>query len=248
MKKIFIILLMIIVLGIVGFYAYNEFHVREIVYVDDYQSAEGKNRWAVRRLYSSDVDFEKYNETLEQLISLEFTEEEIMQAALESGTPEFFPAFHTGVIRENSNDNGFTLRARVLQELAEGQERTNFRLANLRLEVICNGVTIKEVTAESLDILNNTKKQTPLINEQGSGMTVSLENYGDTEITFDGTAGTVVLQYVYDIESVSVFPTTVMTDCFLRINVQTGADEEGRISAEYSIDDAVTVQEYIEQE
>lgn len=252
MKKIVIILLMILVVGIVGFYAYNELRVREIVYVNDSLSEGNANRSAVRRLYSSDVDMEKYNALLEQLISLEFTEEDIMRAALASGTPEFYPAFHTGVYRESSRgeeteEEGFVLRSRVLQELIEGQERTNFRLANLRLEVITNGVTIDEVTAQSTDTLNNTVLESPLVNEQGTGMTVFLKNCGDTEISFLGTNGTIVLQYVYDIESVSLFPSTVMTNCFMRINVRTSTDEEGNLVAEYSIDSATTVEEYMEE-
>ena len=56
----------------------------------------------------------------------------------------------------------------------------------------------------------------------------------------------IVLQYVFDVESVSVFPTTVLTDCFIRINVTVGEDENGRLIAEYSIDKASTVEEYIE--
>ena len=79
-------------------------------------------------------------------------------------------------------------------------------------------------------------------------MTVDLRNYGDTEITFNGTSGAIVLQYVFDIESVSVFPTTVLSDCFIRINVSVSEDAEGHIVSVYSIDDASTVAEYIEQE
>lgn len=259
MRKIVIILLMVLVVGIVGFYAYNEFRVREIVYVNDYQSTKN-SRSAVRRLYSSDVDLEKYNELLGQLISLEFTEEDILRAALESGTPEFYPAFHTSVYREESGDGknaedeenaereGFTLRSRVIQELTEGQERTNFRLANLRLEVITNGVVIDEVTAESLDTLNNTARESALVNEQGTGMTVSLKNCGDTEIKFLGTDGTIVLQYVYDIESVSLFPQTVMSGCFMRIDVRTSLDEDGKITADYTYNEATTVEEYMAEE
>lgn len=255
MRKIVIILLMVLVVGIVGFYAYNEFRVREIVYVNDYESAKN-SRSAVRRLYSSDVDLEKYNELLEQLISLEFTEEDILHAALESGTPEFYPAFHTSVYQESAEKEdedeeereGFTLRSRVVQELTEGQERTDFRLANLRLEVITNGVTIDEVTAESLDTLNNTARETALVNEQGTGMTVSLKNCGDTEIKFLGSEGTIVLQYVYDIESVSLFPQTVMSGCFIRINVRTSLDEDGKITAEYTYDEATTIEEYMAEE
>lgn len=248
MKRVIIVILIILVIGTVGFYTYNEFRVREIVYVGDYESSSDRNRHAVKRLYSSDVDFEAYNAKLERLISLEFTEEEVLKAALESGEPEFYPAFHTSVFRENSEDEFFILRSKVIQELAFGQERTNFRVTNLRLEVISNGVTIDEVIAESQDTFNNTEIEVPLMNEEGTGMTVDLKNYGDTEIVFNGTEGMVVLQYVFDVESVSVFPTTVLTDCFIRINVNVGNGEDGRIAAVYSIDKASTVEEYINGE
>lgn len=246
MKRVIIVFLILLVIGTVGFYTYNEFRVREIVYVGDYESSSSRNRHAVKRLYSSDVDFDGYNEKLERLISLEFTEEEVFKAALESGEPEFYPAIHTNVFRETAEDDFFILRSKVIQELAEGQERTNFRLSNLRLEVITNGVSIDEVRAESLDTMNNTEIETPLMNEEGTGMTVDLKNYGDTEIVFNGTTGMIVLQYVFDVESVSVFPKTVLTDCFIRINVDVSVDEEdGRLVAVYSIDKASTVEEYI---
>ena len=209
MKRVIIVFLILLVIGIVGFYAYNEFRVREIVYVGDYESDISENTHSVKRLYSSDVDFDAYNEKLEDLISLEFTEEEVLKAALESGEPEFYPTFHTKVHKGNTNDDFFTLSAKAVQQLAEGQTRANFTLANLRLEVITNNVTIDEITASSQDSMSVVRKEVPLVNEQGTGMTVDLRNYGDTEIVFNGTSGMVVLQYSYDIESVSLFPATV---------------------------------------
>lgn len=248
MKRVIIVFLILLVIGTVGFYTYNEFRVREIVYVGDYESDTSGNKHSVKRLYSSDVDFDAYNEKLEDLISLEFTEEEILKAALESGEPEFYPSFHTSVRKVNTNDDFFILSTKVVQQLAEGQKRANFTLANLRLEVITNNVVIDEVSASSQDNLSVVRKEVPLMNEEGTGMTVELRNYGDTEIIFNGTSGMVVLQYSFDIESVSLFPTTVIEDCFIRINVSVSEDEEGHIKAEYSIDDASTVDEYIEQE
>lgn len=248
MRRVIIVILILLVIGTVGFYTYNEFRVREIVYVGDYESDSSGNNHIVKRLYSSDVDFDEYNAKLEDLISLEFTEEEILKAALESGEPEFYPAFCTSVYKGNTKDEFFTLSTKVVQQLAEGQTRANFTLSNLRLEVITNNVTIDEVIAESQDNLSVVRKEVPLLNEQGTGMTVDLRNYGDTEITFNGTSGAVVLQYVFDIESVSVFPTTVHEDCFIRINVSVTEDEEGHIVSAYTIDDASTVAEYIEQE
>ncbi|MBQ8903414.1 MAG: hypothetical protein IJY73_03840 [Oscillospiraceae bacterium] len=248
MKRVIIVILILLVIGTVGFYTYNEFRVREIVYVGDYESDSSGNTHIVKRLYSSDVDLEEYNAKLEDLISLEFTEEEILKAALESGEPEFYPAFCTSIYKGSTKDDYFTLSTKVVQQLAEGQTRANFTLSNLRLEVITNNVTIDEVTAESQDSLSVVRKEVPLINEEGTGMTVDLKNYGDTVITFNGTSGAVVLQYVFDIESVSIFPTTVLTDCFIRINVSVSEDTEGHIVSVYSIDEASTVAEYIEQE
>ncbi len=248
MKRVIIVFLILLVIGTVGFYTYNEFHVREIVYVGDYEAEVKNNTHAVKRLYSSDVDFDEYNSKLESLISLEFTEEEVLKAALESGEPEFYPTFHTSVYKGNTNDDFFVLSTKVVQQLAEGQTRANFTLSNLRLEVITNNVTIDEVTAESQDNLSVVRKEVPLINEEGTGMTVDLKNYGDTKITFNGTTGAVVLQYVFDIESVSIFPTTVLENCFIRINVSVSEDADGRITAQYSINEASTVDEYIEQE
>ncbi len=248
MKKIVIVLLILIVIGTVGFYSYNEFKVREIVYVGDYEYLEQRNKHTVKRLYSSDVDFDEYNRRLEDLISLEFTEEEILKAALESGEPEFYPSFYTNVYRQSIEDEIFSLHTIIIQELASGQEHTNFRMANLRLEVITNNVTIEKVNAESQNVLGEIKKEVPLVNEAKTGMTVELENYGNTEIVFKGTEGNIVLQYVYDIENTSIVTTEVMSDCFIRINVKIGEGEDGKITAEYSIDPSSTVEEYIDDQ
>ena len=62
MRRVIIVFLILLVIGIVGFYTYNEFRVREIVYVGDYESDASDNTHSVKRLYSSDVDFEEYNQ------------------------------------------------------------------------------------------------------------------------------------------------------------------------------------------
>lgn len=250
MKKVVIIVMIVLVVGVVALYAANEFQFREISYVGDYASEQSQSSFAVKRLYSSDIDYDKYNEMLEKLISIEFTEEEILRAALESGTPEFYPAFYTAVSRikdENGEDN-ITLQTVTLQELAENQQRTNFRLANLRLEVVTNGVTIDKVSAKSYDEMNNETEENALINDAGTGMTVELGNNGSTELTLSAASGTVVLQYVFDVEYASLSPKIVIPDCFLRIDAVVGEDEGGRLTLDYNVNPASTVDEYIEQE
>ena len=78
-------------------------------------------------------------------------------------------------------------------------------------------------------------------------MTVELQNSGNTDIDLSGTSGTVVLQYVFDIEHVSMFPKVVMNDCFLRVDVTIGEDENGRLTADHTVNPASTVDEYIQQ-
>lgn len=250
MKKIFIIILIILVAGIVALYAINEFQFREITYVGDYASEQSQSGFAVKRLYSSDIDYDKYNEMLEKLISIEFTEEEILRAALESGTPEFYPAFYTAVqsVKDENGEDNVTLQTVTLQELADNQPRTNFRLANLRLEVVTNDVTIENVSAKSYDEMNNETEENALINDAGTGMTVELDSNGSTELTLSSASGTVVLQYVFDVEYVSLSPKIALSDCFLRIDAVIGQDENGRLTLDYNVNPASTVDEYIEQE
>ncbi len=250
MKKIFIIILIILVAGVVALYAINEFQFREITYVGDYTSEQSPSGFAVKRLYSSDIDYDKYNEMLEKLISIEFTEEEILRAALESGTPEFYPAFYTAVsrVKDEDGEENITLQTVTLQELTENQQRTNFRLANLRLEVVTNGVTIENVSAKSYDELNRENEENVLLNDAGTGMTVELGNNGNTNIELSAASGAIVLQYVFDVEYVSLSPKIVLPDCFLRIDATVSEDEKGHLTLKCSVNPASTVDEYIEQE
>ncbi len=250
MKKVVIIVMIVLVAGIVAIYAANEFQFREISYVGDYASEQNRSSFAVKRLYSSDIDLDKYNEMLEKLISIEFTEEEILRAALESGTPEFYPAFYTAVsrVKDEDGEENVTLQTVTLQELAENQQRTNFRLANMRLEVVTNGVQLGDISATGYDELNKESEKSPLVNEARTGMTVELGSNGSTNIELSAASGTIVLQYVFDVEYVSLSPKIVLPDCFLRIDATVGEDEKGHLTLDYSVNPASTVDEYIEQE
>ena len=63
MRKIFFVISIFLVVVIVGFYAYLEFRIPEIHFVNDRVStwADGKEM-VLRRLYNSGVDIDKYFE------------------------------------------------------------------------------------------------------------------------------------------------------------------------------------------
>lgn len=248
MRKIVLVVLIIVVLGIVGFFAYTEFSVPEITYVSDYDDDSTPGYYSVKRLYSTDIDIEALDEKIENLISLEFTEEEIMKAALEAGRPVFYPCFYVTVSKPSLDEDEIIIRAYALQELAEGQKTAEFGMTNLRAEIITNGITITEASAISHDYLDMKKEETVLKNESGTGMTVSLGDYGETEMYLKGTAGTMTIQFVYDIKNDSLLPKTVTENCFLKINLTVTTDENGRIETAFTADPASTVEEYMEGE
>ena len=120
MKKVVIVLLILLVLGITGYFVYTEISVKEITYVSDVETNENDGRYSVRRLYSSDIDIEKLNEKVESLTLLEFSEEDILAAALEAGTPEFYPAFHILTYRPSVKDRYIRqLCRKLLKELPD---------------------------------------------------------------------------------------------------------------------------------
>ncbi len=248
MKKTLIIALIILVLAIIGVFAFFEFRISEITFVDDYVfDDEETNKFSVKRLYSSDIDVEELNERIEKLILLEFTEEEILRAALDAGTPEFYPSFNIDVVKREK-DGVIVLSLSALQELAEGQEKVNFSLDKTNLEIVTTGFTMDEINAYTVDFDGEHLKSVGVLkNEAENGATFNLGEQGKADIELAGESGTIVIQYVYDIKTNTLFPETKYTDCFAAITVNVSTDENGELFVTYSKSEASTVDEYIEQ-
>ena len=248
MKKVVIVLLILLVLGITGYFVYTEISVKEITYVSDVETNENDGRYSVRRLYSSDIDIDKLNEKVESLTLLEFSEEDILAAALEAGTPEFYPAFHILTYRPSVKENTMYMDLSAVQELAPGQETANYTMTNIKLEVMTTGVSITDAEAVGTDSLNRKISEAILKNESGTGMMVELNDYGSVQMTLDGITGSVVLQYTYDIKKNTLFPATALTGCMVMIRVNIITNDAGETEITYQLDPISTVDEYFEQE
>ena len=248
MKKAVIIFLIIVVLGIVGYFVYAEITVKEITYVSTVENDDKEGKYSVKRLYSSDIDVEAFNKKVENLLLLEFSDEDIEAAALEAGIPQFYPAFHVLTYKPYDEDNTVYMELLARQELAPGQKDINYSMTNLRLEAVTTGVSIVEAEAVGTDILNRTFNEAILKNDTGTGMMVDLNDYGSVKLKLEGVTGNIILQYTFDIRSNSLLPSTVLTGNLvnIRINVITNADGETEIT--YQLDPASTIDEYIEQE
>ena len=107
MKRILFVVLILAVIAVVGVFAYLEFTAPEIAFVTDKSAATMRDRGIViRRLYSSGVDVDTFTELVDsrQKSDIEFTEDDIFQAALAAGKPRFYPAFYLEADRVKGYD------------------------------------------------------------------------------------------------------------------------------------------------
>ena len=241
MKKAVIVMLILLVLGIVGYFVYNELSIKEITYVSDVEHNEENGRYAVKRLYSSDIDVEKLNEKVDKLLMLEFSEEDVLAAALNAGTPEFYPAFHILTYRPSPKEDVIYMDLTAVQEIAPGQKNTDYCMDNLKLEVMTTGISITEAEAVGTDSLNRTVNESILKNENGTEMMVELNDYGSVKMNFDGLTGTIVLQY-------TLIPRTAVEGCMVMIRISVITNDEGETEVTYKLEPISTIDEYIEQE
>lgn len=247
MKKAVIVLLILLVLGIVGYFVYNELSIKEITYVSDVEHNEGDGRYSIKRLYSSDIDLDAFNEKVDKLLMLEFSEEDILAAALEAGEPQFYPAFHVLTYRPAKEENVIYMDLSAVQEIAPNQKYTDYSMDNLKLEIMTTGISITEAEAVGTDSLNRTINESILKNENGTGMMVELNDYGSVKMTLDGITGSVVLQYTFDIKKNTLIPRTAVEGCLvmIRVNIITNDDNETEVN--YTLEKISTIDEYNEQ-
>lgn len=245
MRKIIFIISIIAVVAIIGFYAYLEFRVAEIVFVSDRTETWADGRVMIlRRLYNSGVDIDAYFEEIEQkLITANFTEDDIYAAALASGTPEFYPAFQFITHNPDALENIFAFSASIRQERAPNQTEFNFIIANLYLEIETDGPVISDV---ELRAENPAEKipGTPLLSADGRTLAIDLTNVSGYNLTITGT-GSVTFKYSYDVASSSIFSSTALEEQLLIVHANLSRNAEGDFTVEYINEPFSSLEDYL---
>jgi len=234
MRKPVFILLIVAVIAVVGFYTFLELRVSEIVFVppDRVETWAFGKEMALRRLYNSGVDVDAFFEKIgEMLISAEFTEDEIYAAALASGTPEFYTAFYFSTYNPDIDEDIFDFSAMVRQEFAPGQANFNFRMANLRLEIITDGPEISEFEMRAENPSEDTPG-TPVISESKRQLAVELTNVLGYSLRLTGT-GNVRIQYTYSVVTSGLFTSDALEDQLLVVHANITRDANGEFQVEY---------------
>ena len=235
MRKLTIVILIMVVLGVLAGCLFIVLNPSEISYVGDYKTySEDGNQLLIKRLYCTDIDQEKMKELADSTLATAFTDEEILAAALRAGKPKYYPWYYFEVTRCLSKDGDISLSGKINQSLAEGQTVIDFAPENLRLEVVATGVTIsdKSVIYGTNDTGDDAQKRIPV----RSSMIVEMGEAGAYEIILQGTSGSLMMQFTYDICTAgTLVPKTVLTDQLLLVYVYFSTDENGIISVTYDL-------------
>lgn len=244
MRRITIFLLIILVIAIVAGVLVFTYSRDEISYVFDH-SATTPTALAVKRLYSSGIDEEEMNQLSESLLTTSFTEEELLEAALKAGKPEFYPVFFFQVSK-GEESNTVMLTGKIEQQLFEEQSSTDYSFRNLRLEVTSDAY----IDGEKTDIKGTNhdgtaiEKATPIVAEDGSSLAVQLGAIGAYTIALEGRTGTVMMQFTYDvITNRALFNNTVMENQILQVYINLTTLEDGSVGANFEVVEASEVAE-----
>lgn len=244
MKKITIILLIILVLGIMAGVLYFAYSSGDLTYVCDYRETKNSSyssSMVAKRLYSSNIDESKMEELSSSLLTTAFTEDELLAAALKSGKPEFYPWFSFQA-KKKAEDTQLFLEGKFGQTLFENQTTSRFTLTNVKMEMTVENAVINSdssIVYGSENFSGEMQRITPVIAEDGSSLAVQLGNAGAYNIVFEGTSGTIMVQYTYDIiPTDGLFKRLVLEDQLIQIYITITTAADGTLTANYEITDA----------
>ena len=245
MRKITVILLIFLVIAIVaGVLLFTHSH-DEISYVFDHHT-DTSSSLVVKRLYSSGIDEEEMNTLSGSLLTTSFTEDELLEAALRAGKPEFYPVF-SFQLAKGEGDNTVLLAGSIEQQLFDNQTTTDYSFTNLRMEITSDGAYINEensviygTNAEGTEI----EKATPIVASDGSGLAVQLDAIGAYTIALEGRTGTLMVQYTFDVNTNrALFNRTMLTDQILQVYITLNTLEDGSVGASFEVVEASEVSE-----
>jgi hypothetical protein len=224
MKRLLFVFLILIVLAVTGFYVMNAFSIPAINFVADHvEVSTSGNEMAIRRLYTGEVDIDAFYESMEgSLVSAEFTDDEIYNAALAAGDPQFFPAFYFEVLyNNNSSDNVFNFSGSFRQEFVPGQTEAPFTMSNLHMEVTSETLRIRDFSVVPINP-DEAYSAAPVISEDEHTLAVNLIGVGGCEMDFApdvaGAAnGRVTFRFTYDVVTTGILPNTALSGQYLEV-------------------------------
>ena len=234
------VLLILAVIAVVGGFAYLEFTAPDIAFVTDKNTSIMQEQGIViRRLYSSGVNADAFADLVEsrQKSDIEFTEDDIFQAALAAGKPQFYPAFYLEGGLEKGYD-GSVWSAVIRPEFTDSMDSSECRLSGLTAEITLEGgLYADEYSVQYIDdsLPSGVREMSAtVITEERQGLLLDLDNAFGYNLKIKGTSGTITVLYSYDINNNSLFSKTMLTEQALQLQANVTIDANKGITVTYA--------------
>ncbi|MCL2035880.1 MAG: hypothetical protein FWG83_00645 [Oscillospiraceae bacterium] len=252
MRKIIFIALAVIVVAVAAIFCVREFTVPRINFVaDEVGIVASANTLRVSRLYAAEVDFDAYEQALDEIIDItEYTDEERFAAALASGRPEFYPVFGMHVL--NDSDNELRVMCFVLEEMATGQKGKRFKIGEISLETMITG---GDFTIDRLEIVPFVDTKAPFeITKINSAHQAALDisNAGTASLVLggdwlerlrNGEECSFTLRFIYNIKSDTFLPRIVLDEQLLQVNGVISYNNVGKLEVDFAIEPYSSLEE-----
>jgi hypothetical protein len=233
MRRVIFILLVIAVLGVIAFFGWREFRVPTINFVTDTVLEINENHFAVKRLYSAEIDQEAYDEALGSMLVLtEYEEDERFQAALAAGRPSFIPTFNFVAASTNYLGEGEVwVDGYITMSVAEGQTERRFRMGTTYLEAVTQG----DLTIERFELFALPGSGTdplPMIHSDTQAA-VDITGQARFRVAMTGREGMLTLQFVYNVDVETPLILTVQEERLLQVHLLLSVNDFGILTTTF---------------
>jgi len=248
MRKVVFIILSVVVIGIIVFFGWREFHVPGINYVADKVGLSVENYLIVQRLYAADVDYEAFEAKLDELlIYAEFDEEERFQAALAAGRPVFFPSFniHVSTVPNEDGEDRIRVNGHVALGIAERQTEGRFRIGEMSVEAIAqSGLAIDDVEV-AVRPEHDDEVLTLIFNDTNAAFDMS--NATSFSVFMTGDTGMLTLQFKYAVDVQTPLVLTALEEQVLQLHVMITRNDFGVITSEFRVEPYHNLEQLLEE-
>jgi hypothetical protein len=246
MRRIVFVILGVLVLGTVGFFAWREFRVPAINYVTDGTFLAHENHFVVRRLYAVEIDHEAYEKELERIMFVtDYDEDMRFQAALRAGSPAFLPAFNFVVSSTiYDGEDEIWIDGYIVVERAENQTERRFRMGSTSVEAVAQG----DLVIERLELYGPPGAGADPLPQIYTDTQAAVDITGQTafRIAMSGSGGMITLQFVYNVDVETPLILTVQEERLLRLNIVVSTNEFGTVSTDFVLDPYDNLEQLLE--
>lgn len=257
MKVVLGVIVLVIIIGLLGFFVFLVFNSRDLTYCGDIKGADG-NTQIVQRVYTSDLDAD---ETLSQIVAAvndgengNLTQEEMTEILATYQNIIYAPVFTFDL--EQVDENTFVLTGSVYNGIGEDGEpaESDFFYKNLTLTAgVPNGRVLAAQNIYSQDVdedgeydfVERKNVVDPVILDDGAGAAFAFRECDTYRMVFtrsEGMDASITLGFTYDVVASNPLNFTNINDGAMGVTVLADYDEYGRLAPQIRLEKVYKVE------